>query len=216
MPGRSSVPSATSAAFLRGAACHSRRGPKLYRPVRTGRCAMPRKRLGVRFCRMLRRITAVFRIRSRLSARCTSIQHYSSGETLPCVRQPGAIKTVFGGSHRRRVPARRSAPARPVARHRHAAQRRWPAPRVGGKEAMGDGAASPHQDPRPPGLPPRATSRRDQNSGSGAPRAARASVRSTAATSIGPGSRSARADVGGQAHGPAGSGAGTASGPAVP
>ena len=140
MPGRSSVPSATSAAFLRGAACHSRRGPKLYRPVRTGRCAMPRKRLGVRFCRMLRRITAVFRIRSRLSARCTSIQHYSSGETLPCVRQPGAIKTVFGGSHRRRVPARRSAPARPVARHRHAAQRRWPAPRVGGKGAMGDGA----------------------------------------------------------------------------
>ena len=86
--------------------------------------------------------------------------------------------------------------------------------RQGGDGAMG--RASPHQGPRPPGLPPRATSRRDQNSGSGAPRAARASVRSTAATSIGPGSRSARADVGGQAHGPAGSGAGTASGPAVP
>jgi hypothetical protein len=62
------------------------------RPLDAARCPV---RAGMRVFRRLRRISPTFVLRSRPSTRCTSLQHCSGGETVPCVRQVGAMKTVF-------------------------------------------------------------------------------------------------------------------------
>jgi hypothetical protein len=119
-PGTEFSPLCNGCILLRGVAYHNRREPKLYRSAPTGCCPMLRTRLGMRVFRRLRRISPVFRLRSHLSTRCISLQHYSSGETVPCVRQVGAMKTVFGRIHARPPsdPSRRWPQGRRIPRSR--------------------------------------------------------------------------------------------------